>query len=185
MGIIAAVYFRTYFIETDSESMTKIDGIRFSAMGTEDLEWFLGIRNQVRQFLHNTDEFDLIQCKAWYAETPIMYFVVSANIDSKFERCGYFRVRKLDSIGMAEIGMDLDPRFQGRNIGFLAYKSFASYIREIYQINGLSLRVRADNERAVRLYERLGFENLGSYSVGGFLEYLMFTTATRLENLPT
>jgi RimJ/RimL family protein N-acetyltransferase len=159
--------------------------ISYSKMQLEELEWFLGIRNQVRHNLHNTKEFDLAQCKVWYLTTPILYFVVHAKIDSRVEKCGYFRVRFLDTIGMAEIGMDLDPKFQGRNIAYTAYREFAKFIRESHDINGFTLRVRVDNIRAIRLYERLDFENLGTYHTEEFSEYLMFSSATNLMNLPT
>jgi RimJ/RimL family protein N-acetyltransferase len=159
--------------------------ISFSKMQLEELEWFLGIRNQVRHKLHNTEEFNLAQCKVWYSTTPILYFVVHAEIDSKVVKCGYFRVRYLDTIGIAEIGMDLDPEFQGRNIAYAAYRKFARFIRESHDINGLTLRVRVENTRAIRLYERLGFENLGTYTTEGFSEYLMFSSVTNLVNLPT
>jgi RimJ/RimL family protein N-acetyltransferase len=159
--------------------------IIFSTMEEQELSWFLNIRNQVRQFLHNSDEFTLEECRKWFAETENLYFVVHIKSGETYQKCGYFRVRLLDTLGMAEIGMDLDPAFEGRNIAYSSYRKFGPFLRDNYKLYGFTLRVRSDNTRAMRLYKKLNFELLGEFEYGNISEFLMYSSARRLENLPT
>ena len=101
---------------------TKSVSFSFSSLVSDELVWFVQIRNQVRQFLHDTREFSLADAEVWFPNNEVQYFVVSCMLEnSNFEPIGYFRLKNLGTKGLAEIGMDLDPNFQGRNLGYLAY----------------------------------------------------------------
>lgn len=156
----------------------------FTRMETKDLEWFLSIRNSVSQNLHNSEQFTIQQCKEWFSTTKISYFIVEVTIEGSLTRCGYFRLRELDTQGMAEIGMDLHPEYQGKNIAFQAYKAFAIFLKDNFGLSGFTLRVKKDNARAIKLYERLKFEIVGEYEHETYTEFLMFSSVKRLGTLP-
>ena len=165
---------------------TKSVSFSFSSLVSDELVWFVQIRNQVRQFLHDTREFSLADAEAWFPNNEVQYFVVSCMLEnSNFEPIGYFRLKNLGTKGLAEIGMDLDPNFQGRNLGYLAYVEFAKFLKSESDIVGLSLRVKLDNHRAIKLYNRLKFKKIGEFTENELKDMLMFTEVESLASLPT
>lgn len=55
------------------------------------------------------------------------------------------------------------PDFQGQGMG----KQFFAYFEELHpELRRVRLEVEPDNERAVKLYERLGFERVAYYQMG-------------------
>ena len=177
--------FKSFFFEgalLNTESVSFC----FSPLISDELAWFVQIRNQVRHFLHDTREFSLADAEAWFQNKDVQYFVVTCiQENSVFEPVGYFRLKYLGTKGLAEIGMDLDPNFQGRNLGYLAYVEFARFLKSETEIVGVSLRVKLDNHRAIKLYNRLKFKKLGEFRGNEIKDMLMFTEVESLACLPT
>ncbi len=55
----------------------------------------------------------------------------------------------------------VDARYQGRGIGQQALRIFLSRFRTKYGLVPLCLRVNRDNDAAIHLYKKLGFEQTG------------------------
>ena len=55
----------------------------------------------------------------------------------------------------------VDARYQGRGIGQQALRIFLSRFRAKYGLVPLCLRVNRDNDAAIHLYKKLGFEQTG------------------------
>ena len=62
----------------------------------------------------------------------------------------------------AELGISVLREFWSRGVGSLLLESVISYARS-HGIEFISLEVRSDNERAIRLYERYGFVKSGTW----------------------
>jgi RimJ/RimL family protein N-acetyltransferase len=127
--------------------------MKFRQMTESDLAWFLGIRNQVSPMLHNPNQFTLEECINWFKELKSTYWL----IESHDIAIGYFRTEKISDHKMM-IGADIDPLFQGKGYGYLAYIEFIDQIVKPGGITQLELRVLKINLIAYNLYIKLGFQ---------------------------
>lgn len=126
-------------------------------MTTEDLPFFLEVRNASREFLHDNREFTLEQCQKWFAELPAerRYLIIV----HEGERIGYFRLWEMPSFGLdlnVEIGADLAEVYRGKGLAREAYKTLLSQWPGLVFVR---LEVLATNVRAYNLYRKLGFKN--------------------------
>ena len=120
-----------------------------------DLPQFLEIRNSVSFMLHNPLQFTLEECRSWFNQQAQRYFVFETK-DSGI--IGYFRVKISDSNPHeAEIGLDLSPRFHGRNWSKWLYFRLINEILLPLEIQDLTLRVLRINLPAISLYTDMGF----------------------------
>ena len=126
--------------------------MKFRLMTGSDLPWFLGIRNQVSQMLHNPKQFTLNECIDWFKKVKSIYWV----IERRDVRIGYFRTEKISDVKIM-IGADIDPNFQGNGYGYLAYIDFFEQILKPNGVKELELRVLKTIVIALHLYLKLGF----------------------------
>lgn len=62
----------------------------------------------------------------------------------------------------ADIGICLAPAHQGMGLGTEAMRAFMAHLAANEGIGKVTLRVRADNDRAIACYRRLGFRDCGT-----------------------
>jgi RimJ/RimL family protein N-acetyltransferase len=117
-----------------------------------DLEWFIELRNDVREMLHNPKEFNLQQAIRWLPESETKYWII--NVDGR--DVGYFRVLE-SSQNRVLIGADISPEYQGKRLATLAYPKFVEEILIPRGYTELELRVLKKNIKAIKLYKNLGF----------------------------
>lgn len=111
------------------------------------------IRNKIRENLHDSRFFTLEDAKKWYASTEVVYL----GIFSKQKMLGYLRLRRVNQSTL-EIGLDLDPKFQGQGIGTEVYNFMIKWLALNSPISNLTLRVLRKNSIAIHLYTKLGFK---------------------------
>ena len=71
---------------------------------------------------------------------------------------GFLRLNDLDFVSRkATIRLFIAPEFQGRGLGSEALRLVVTYCFDELGLHRLGLVVRADNTRALELYERFGF----------------------------
>jgi RimJ/RimL family protein N-acetyltransferase len=70
--------------------------------------------------------------------------------------------------GVVEIGIGLRPDLCGRGLGERYLQAELDYAREHWQPQTFRLYVATWNERAIRLYERLGFREVGARHIRSF-----------------
>jgi RimJ/RimL family protein N-acetyltransferase len=121
----------------------------------DDLPFFLNIRNQVKDKLHDSREFTLEEAQEWLQKTPVQYWIISNDL----EKVGYFRLARINE-SLWQIGADIHPDFQRKGIASKAYPVFIDQI--VKKLNpapsSLELRVLKNNSIAMSLYLKLGFE---------------------------
>ncbi len=87
---------------------------------------------------------------------PLAYYVVAVDETEVVGYCGIWNV-----CGEAEvIDIGVLSEYRKRGIGKGLFEAVFQYMRE-NNIGLLNLEVREDNEPAIRLYEKLGFEKVG------------------------
>lgn len=126
--------------------------INFAPMIAEELPFLLAVRNQVRENLHNQNEFTLEDATKWWPVTDSRYWIIYS--DQK--KVGYFRVKHIED-GCWQIGADVDPAYQRRGIASVAYPKFVKEVLAPLGANDLELRVLKSNQVALALYQKLGF----------------------------
>jgi len=87
---------------------------------------------------------------------------------------GFFRMTKTGAHDM-EIGLGMEPSYCGRGFGSAFVRFITAFAQEQYPDYSISLEVRAFNKRAIRCYEKSGYEILRTYrrnAYGGECEYV-------------
>jgi len=126
-------------------------GLNYRMMSEEDLPFFLSLRNQCIEFLHNKTIFSLEDCLQWYKSESPKYFI----IEDLSRKIGYIRTSNETSSSMY-IGVDLVPEYRNKGIGFWALNTIMLELRkkEYY------LEVLESNIIAKKLYDKLGFKEI-------------------------
>jgi RimJ/RimL family protein N-acetyltransferase len=78
------------------------------------------------------------------------------------EFAGYVLITSIDRInGHAVFGINISRSSQGKGIGAIAMDHVHIFCKDKLSLRKLVLYVRADNQRAISLYERLGYKSAG------------------------
>ncbi len=129
--------------------------ISFRELNRGDLSFLIEVRNDCRHMLHNDAEFSLAEANDWFdRERPLFYLITDDAAP-----IGYFRTSNWDQQARhVYVGCDLHKDYQGKGLAQKAYSIFLRFLFEELGINKVSLEVLEHNERARRLYNRLGFK---------------------------
>ena len=132
--------------------------ISLRKMVKEDLEFVNKIRNQksTRSMLENSDLISYDDTVTWFENFKPEWFI----IEVKDKKVGYMRTS--DDTG-SSICIGCDIHKENRRKGY-AYTAYTNMIEKLY-LNGYSviwLKVFNKNIPAIKLYEKLGFIEIGS-----------------------
>lgn len=120
----------------------------------DDLEFFLNIRNECRNNLHDNREFSLTEATHWFKNNLPRYYILELDR----HKIGYFRTSHWDENNKhVSIGCDLHQDFRGRGLAKKGYVEFINYLFETYHFNKIYLEVLTTNQIAYNLYNKLGF----------------------------
>lgn len=163
-----------------------IDGtaIRLRGWQESDLTLLTEMRNDLAlqaQLLARVRGSNAGQVRQWLQERTAdpqgLLLIVANRGDDK--ALGYLHLSEVGGIDRrAELGICLHAQAQGRGVGSEALTLVQPYLREVWALRKLSLRVRKDNSRAIACYERLGFEHCGLlrehvYADGAFRDVVL------------
>lgn len=125
-------------------------------MVIEDIEEFIKIRNEAKEYLHNNSEFSLSDAKKWFIENNPEFYII--EIEKKI--VGYFRTsnNQKDKI---YVGCDLAYDYRGIGIGYKSYVIFLEKMKKENPGKKIQLEVLSNNNRAINLYDKLGFVKIG------------------------
>ena len=128
--------------------------LEFSRLREQDLPFFLAIRNRVKDELHDSREFTLVEAIEWLPKSTTQYWMICHDSHN----VGYFRLLRMSDSSW-QIGADIHPDFQRQG---LATKAYPAFINEIVKNItptpiSLELRVLKKNLAALSLYTKLGF----------------------------
>jgi RimJ/RimL family protein N-acetyltransferase len=133
--------------------------ISFKRMTASDLEFLNKVRNQyAEEYLHDNRTFTLEETISWYYKSnPDFWMILLDEV-----AVGYFRLSNYSKENKnIYIGADIAPEYTGKGIAKEAYNKFIPHLFTIYNLNKVSLEVLETNERAINLYNKLGFVEEG------------------------
>jgi RimJ/RimL family protein N-acetyltransferase len=141
--------------------------IRLRTWRDEDLPVLTKLRNDVElqaQLLARARGSRSEQVREWLqarsTHPDSMLFVIAEQ--SNDEALGFVQVSDLDMVdGRASLGICLVKQARGRGIGSQTIFLLCGYLRDQWHLRKLSLNVRADNDSALRCYDKTGFVRCG------------------------
>ena len=146
-----------------------IDGamIRLRTWQENDLPAITLLRNDIAlqaQLLARVRGSGAEQVRIWLENRSTkhdeLFFIISdRNTDAAL---GFIQIIDMDLVDQrADLGICLIRESQGRGLGSESLHLISAYLRDIWNLRKLSLRVRADNVTALRCYTKFGFKNSG------------------------
>ncbi len=146
-----------------------IDGtqVRLRGWQESDLEVLTEMRNDLAlqaQLLSRARGSNTQQVRQWLQERTAdahrLLLIVAGREDDR--TLGYLQLSEIDGIDQrAELGICICAQAQGHGIGREVLTLVQPYLRQVWALRKLSLRVRSDNAPAIACYERVGFERCG------------------------
>ena len=110
------------------------------------------------------NDLDEDEKEIWYRlktrQNSAQYY--SIIMEDKF--VGYIGIKEINYISKkAQLGIVLDPNYVSMGLGSEAMKTFLSIYFKLKKYKKLFLEVNSWNERAIKLYKKLGFKVYDSY----------------------
>jgi len=148
--------------------------------------------NDILLFLGHAELFSMTDQESWWATLvnnpkTKAYCIVKNPLSQ--ETIGIFRQTNIDHINKnCEIGIDIFLDCRGQGYGYKSYRMVLEYLFQHMGMNCVYLRYIDFNERAKRLYDKLGFKETGRfpefiYRHGKYWDYvLMCMTRRQYEN---
>lgn len=123
-------------------------------MVLDDLRFFLDVRNQCANFLHDNRVFELNQSYEWFLINLKNYLLVKLE----HKKVGYVRLTNVDKKNkIAVIGVDVHPNFRMQGIAFNVFVCLLKIFFCDLKFNAVKLEVLSHNKPAINLYLKLGF----------------------------
>jgi RimJ/RimL family protein N-acetyltransferase len=105
-----------------------------------------------------TDEAEFLDRKRKSADS---LFLIASIGDEVAGTLGFNAGHRSRRRHAGEFGISVRKRFWGMGVGSLLLDSLVDWARRGKVVTKINLQVRADNDRAIALYERKGFEREG------------------------
>lgn len=133
-----------------------------------DLEALTLLRNDIdlqAQLMSQAKPNSVERVRLWLIERSsrddMVFFIAAAYADDAV--LGYLQVANLNSFhGIGELGICFSPAAQGKHLAMEACQLLETYLRRTLGIRKLTLKVLADNTRAVKFYLNAGYREVGS-----------------------
>ena len=163
--------------------MYHYEDIGFRPIDESDLEKLriFHNENETMLFLGRAELFSSLDQLQWWkmmssSPTNRTYCIIK---DSYKNVIGVLRNNNIDHINKnCEVGIDLLPEFRGKGHGYKSYKTALEYLFDHLGMHTVYLRYIAFNEKAGKLYEKLGFRRTGVFPeylfrYGNFYDYIL------------
>lgn len=143
------------------------NSIILRAWSEHDLPALQALRNDFplqQQLMTRPKANSIEQVKEWLANktkpADSLFFIIACKQSDQV--CGYVQVVGIDDVtSSGKLGICMVPGDQGKGYGTEAITLLEGYLRTVWRLRKLVLEVLADNERALHLYVKLGFLEVG------------------------
>jgi UDP-4-amino-4,6-dideoxy-N-acetyl-beta-L-altrosamine N-acetyltransferase len=129
------------------------------------LEFLRRVRNhpEINKYLYKDVKISKKAQEKWYKNCYLKdkTYLIFIAFDDKIP-IGYGQINHIDRInGSCEVGFCLSPEMQGKGYGEFLVKKIIDYAIKKLNLHRICLEVFVTNERAIKLYEKCGFEKEG------------------------
>lgn len=147
--------------------MIASGNVRLRAWREDDIPHLLPLRNDVHtqlQLMTRPRPNSAASVRDWLVgrstQSDAVLFIIAEQAGDRV--LGYLQLTKIDLVNRhAALGICLAPADQGQGHGRAACEALFSYARQTLNLRKITLEVLADNERAIQLYQKLGFRQIG------------------------
>ena len=154
--------------------------LKFRPILEEDLEWARQLHNdpEVISVLTDPHEVSSEEQQMWYKKLKDSKSSLRIVIE-KEEKIGLIRMDEIDNHNFSLlIGMDIVKEYRGKGLSKLIYEIMFKKIFCDQNMHRCGLMVAEFNERAYKLYQKLGFTEEGKlkdrlYKNGKFYDYIV------------
>jgi L-phenylalanine/L-methionine N-acetyltransferase len=108
------------------------------------------------------------QCRKWLESPPEGMTGIVAVLDARIVGCADVTREKGRRSHVGVIGICVHDDFHGRRIGSAMMAALVELADDWLDLKRLELKVHVDNERAIRLYRKFGFELEGTLRCNAF-----------------
>ena len=148
-----------------------VEEIEFCLMEMGDLKFFNKVRSESYKYLHDQTNYTYEDNVIWFIQTKPKYYIVSVK---GLASIGYIRTSNW-SEDEVTIGMDIAEEFRGNGLGSKAYREFIDVMKSYSDIRKLNLEVLDSNDRAIHIYEKLGFVEKSRYKFNDTTDSIKMT----------
>lgn len=146
----------------------------------EDLQLLQQLRNDVilqTQLMAKPKGSSLEQVRSWLSQRsndPNSILLVIADRETN-SAIGYIQIVDMSYVrGFGRLGICLAPIAQGRGFAYEALNLFEHFLITVFKMRKTLLEVLESNNRAIRLYHRCGYREVGKllqhYPIGDIYE---------------
>lgn len=147
--------------------MLQGDKLVLRAWRESDLTTLAELRNDIdlqAMLMTQARPNSIERVRRWLVERSsrddMVFFVVASRRDDAV--LGYVQVAGIDRVhGVGELGICLSPSAQGSSLAQEACRLLYFYLRHTLALRKLTLRVLADNTRAIAFYMKTGYREVG------------------------
>ncbi|KAB2328484.1 GNAT family N-acetyltransferase [Cytobacillus depressus] len=154
----------------------------------------------MRLFIRKMSEDRAVQILNWKYKVPYDFYnnesikellenSYSVVIDENDQLIGFFCVGHSAQVPSGiqygaytekciDIGLGMKPELTGQGLGFAFFSFILKHVQNVYKLVPLRLTVAKFNERAIRLYEKMGFEKKMEFSNGATVFMTMVNPIT-------
>lgn len=143
--------------------MLEKEHLKLIPISEKDTEYLLELRNNLdisRYFFSQLPVYDFKHKKWLYDLDKVLDFIIYYN-SKKVGRIYIYNIDFLNERG--EFGIIVEKSYSGQGIAYKASQLLFNYVFTNLKINKIYLLVFSENERAKKLYEKLGFEQEGYF----------------------
>lgn len=146
--------------------MLRGDKVMLREWREADLERLATLRNDValqRMLMAQARPNPVERVRQWLvdrgAREDMVFFVIAGEDDGVL---GYIQVAGIDRFhGHGDLGICLSPEAHGRGAAAEACRLLEEYLVDTMGMHKLTLKVIADNARAIAFYRKLGYREVG------------------------
>lgn len=164
--------------------MLQHNNYRIRLIEEEDLDFIAKIRlsEHVQDNVGNVIFVNKLLQKEWLSKVSKSasekFMILEFSDNGQYQKIGMIRLTLIDLVHRSMcVGGDIVEEYSGRGHGKAMYELIFKLGFDVWGLNRLWLSVLENNERAIRLYKKMGFVDEGAqrkaiYKNGQFFDYL-------------